>query len=102
MMRIIATIEGENIVELDDSSVSYTSKAAIDSDGLGDHHGDLTAQNDTSLHYEGLPLNADVDKYIVVPPAIVEGVSRVVLGCQAQVTNNLNGMFTEAVVGAIG
>lgn len=98
-MRIIAHIEGEDITELDDLSVRYKAKAAIDSDGVGPHHGDHTAQNETTYKPD---LNADVDKYIVVPPAIIQGVVGVVMGCQAHVINTTNGMSTDAVVGDVG
>jgi hypothetical protein len=98
-MRIIATIEGEQIVEQLDRSVTWKAKAAIDSDGVGDHHGDRTAQNQTTYKPD---LNADVDRYIVVPPAIRNGVAGVVIGCLANVTNTLNGKHTAAVVGDIG
>lgn len=99
---IIATIEGDNIWEHEDGRVTFTAKAAIDSDGIGPHHGDRTAQDNTSLHFNGKPLNADVDRYIVVPPAIILGVAGVVLGCQAEVTNSKNGKVTKAVVGDVG
>lgn len=98
-MRIVATIENENIVEHDDMSVSYRAKAAIDSDGVGPHHGDRTAENETTYKPD---LNADEDRYIVVPPAIRNGVKGVVIGCLAQVTNMKNGKHTDAVVGDIG
>jgi len=102
-MRTIATIEGQNVVELNDGTVTYTSKAAIDSDGAGLSHGDPYWQNDTSLHdVDGHPLNADLDKYIVVPPIIPKSVVGIVLGCQAFVTNTINGLDTAAVVGDIG
>ncbi len=73
-MRIIATIEGEQIIENDDLSITYKAKAAIDGDGSGDSHGDPDWQNDTSLHWNGKALNSDIDRYIVVPPAIINGV----------------------------
>lgn len=98
-MRIIAVIEGEEIVEHDDLTVTYKAKAAIDSDGVGPHHGDHTAQDETTYKPD---LNADVDKYIVVPPAIVAGVKGVVMGCQASVANTLTNQVTQAVVGDIG
>jgi hypothetical protein len=98
-MRVIAEIEGEKILELDDGSVEYTSKAAIDSDGVGPHHGDKTAQDETTYKPD---LNADVDRYVVVPPAIRDGVEGVVIGCQAQVLNTRTGQLTDAVVGDIG
>jgi Fungal chitosanase of glycosyl hydrolase group 75 len=98
-MRTIATIENEDIVEHDDGSVCFTAKAAIDSDGVGPHHGDHTAQDQTSYKPD---LNADIDRYIVVPPAIRNGVKGVVMGCLALVVNMKNGKHTAAVVGDIG
>ncbi len=102
MSKLIAVIEGESITEYNDGAVRYTAKAAIDTDGSGPLHGDPYAQRDTSLHWMGKPLNADVDKYVVVPPAIIRGVRGIVLGCQAMLTNNNNGKHTSAVVGDIG
>lgn len=99
LVRVIAVIEGEPITEHDDTSVHWRSKAAIDSDGVGPHHGDHTAQDQTTYKPD---LNADIDRYIVVPPAIRNGVKGVVMGCQALVTNTRNGKHTAAVVGDIG
>jgi len=96
-MRLIATIENENIVEYDDGSVRYTSKAAIDSDGVGSHHGDKTAQDETTYKPD---LNADIDRYVVVPPAIRDGVRGIVIGCKATVSYGVKS--TDAVVGDIG
>jgi hypothetical protein len=101
-MRVIATIEGEDITELNDLSVTYQSKAADDTDGSGPMHGDPDGQHDTSLHLNGKALNADIDKYIVVPPAIVHGVKGIVLGCQAFAKNITNGQSSDAVVGDVG
>jgi len=98
-VRIIGVIQGEQIIEHDNLSVTWTAKAAIDSDGTGLHHGDKTAQNHTTYKPD---LNADKDKYIVVPLAIRMGVHGVVMGCQAHVLNMRKGMRTDAVVGDIG
>lgn len=98
-MKIIAIIENERIILDNTGRVSYHSKAAIDVDGSGPAHNDPDYQNDTSLHLNGKPLNADLDCYIVVPPAIIHGVLPVVLGCQARVT--YKGKFHAAVVGDI-
>lgn len=99
MSKLIATIENEPIVEEDIGCVHWRSKAAIDSDGVGPHHGDRTAQDETTYKPD---LNADEDKYIVVPPAIIKGVSGIVIGCQAHVRNSVNGQETDAVVGDVG
>lgn len=101
-MKLIATIEKEPIVEHDNGDVVYRAKAAIDTDGSGPLHGDPCAQPDTSLHFQGKALNADVDKYVVVPPAIVHGVRGTVLGCKATVLNTRNGRSSDAVVGDVG
>jgi hypothetical protein len=98
-MRVISIIEGEPITEHDDGSVHYRAKAAIDSDGVGPHHGDRTAQDETTYKPD---LNADVDRYVVVPPAIRMGVKGVVMGCLANVTDTRTGKHTAAVVGDIG
>ncbi len=101
-MRVLGIIEGEPVTVLTDGSITYRAKAAIDGDGIGPSHGDPDWQNDTSLHQNGQALNSDTDRYVVVPPAIRDGVKGVVLGCQAYVVNTRNGMSTEAVVGDIG
>lgn len=98
-MKTLGTIEGCRITVNDDGSLEYMAKATIDSDGIGPHHGDHTAQNETTYKPD---LNADVDRYIVVPPKIRNGVPGVVMGCQAFVTDMRNGRTTAAVVGDEG
>lgn len=101
MSRVIATIESHDIVEEDDKSIQFgPCKAAIDGDGTGASHGDPDFQPRTSLRLNGVSLNSDRVPYIVVPPAIVSGVTEVVLGCHAEV--EYQGKFTSAVVGDIG
>ena len=101
-MKTIATIEGERIYERADDTVTWTAKMAIDVDGKGPKYHDPDAQNDTTLHYKGEPLNADEDRYIVVPPIIPQSVEGVVLGCQGMVVNLRTGAMTDCVVGDIG
>lgn len=100
--KLLANIEGEDIMLHDDGHITFKAKAAVDTDGSGPLHGDPDAQADTSLHLNGHALNADEDIYIVVPPAIRDGVTAIVLGCQASVLNAKTGMTTTAVVGDIG
>lgn len=101
MSRTIATIEGVDIIEHDDHSVSYLSKAHVDADGSGGNpHHDPYFQPETSLKHEGVSLNAEIVPYVVVPPAVVHSVAGIVLGCKASV---LYGNRTvAAVVGDIG
>ncbi len=101
-MRILATIEGEEITEWSNHDVSFKSCARIDADGIGPQYKGDTRINDTSLHLDGKPLNADEDLYIAVPPAIIKGVRGVVLGCQCHLTNLKTKLATEAVVADIG
>lgn len=72
----------------------------IDVDGSGLSHGDPDYAPDTSLHYDGKPLNSDVDKFIVLPPPLIKIVAGVVLGCHARVF--YKGRMCEAVVGDVG
>jgi hypothetical protein len=98
-MRILGYIENEAITEQDDLSVKWTAKMAVDSDGVGPHHGDHTAQDETTYKPN---LNADVDRYIVVPPLIRDSVKGVVMGCRAFCRNKRNGETAFGVVGDIG
>lgn len=62
--------------------------ADIDVDGQvfsGTDNGDPDFQPDTTLHYEGKPLNSDVDKWMVLPGPCIDNVAPVVMGCQGVV-----------------
>jgi hypothetical protein len=100
-MTLIDTIEGCPIILNDSGIISFTAKAAIDGDGSGGNsYHDPDFQPDTSLHNNGLPLNAETEHYIVVPPAIIQSVPSIILGSQAYVT--FLGRTQPAVVGDIG
>jgi hypothetical protein len=102
MSQILATIENNDIILNDDGSVTYSAKAAIDDDGSDNSQRDPDWQADTSLHFNGKPIDAASVPYVVVPPAIIAGVPGIVLGCRAVVTDTCNGLSTEAVVADIG
>lgn len=74
--------------------------ADIDVDGSGDPHGDHDFQNDTTLHYEGKALDSDVDKWMVLPGPLIEGVEGIVIGCQGMV--HYRGNSCPVVVGDRG
>jgi hypothetical protein len=101
MKQIIATIENSAVTLNDDGSVTYWAKAAVDNDGSGGNpEGDPDHQDQTSLRHAGRSLNAQKVPFVVVPPAILQGVGPVVLGSQAEVV--WNGVKIAAVVGDIG
>ncbi len=102
-IRVIDTIEGEEIWEHEDGRVSWTAKAAIDDDGSDNRWHDQFWSPDTSEHDRiGKALDAGTIRYGVVPPAIIRGVRGVVLGCRMRVTNIRTGATCLAVVGDIG
>lgn len=97
MNKILANIQGHDITLLPDGRIIYTAAAMIDGDGSGGNsYGDPDFQPQTSLRVNGKSLNAETERFIVVPPAIVQGVAPVVLGCQAEVS--YNGKTVAAVV----
>lgn len=90
------------ITQRPDGVVQYTAKAAIDCDGSDNRHNDKYWQADTSLHYNGKPIDAELVPYVVVPPLIIKGVKEIVLGSQATVTNTKTNQSTRAVVADVG
>jgi hypothetical protein len=100
MSQLLGTIQDCEIVEGDDKSVSWVAKMAVDVDGSPNWRRDPDGQADTSLHFEGKPINADDVPYIVVPPLIQNGVQGIVLGCQGEAT--YRGKTVAAVVADIG
>jgi len=82
--------------------ICFVSNLDVCTDGTGPHHGDTSPQDETAYYNGGKFLNADVDKYIVIPPQVRSMVAPVVMGCQAKMTR-LDSMATSpAVTGEIG
>lgn len=102
MSKILGTIQGCDVIEGDDGSVHFLADADIDCDGGSNPHRDPCWQPDTSLRFDGKPIDAETVPYIVVPPLIIQGVAGTVLGCMARVTNSRTGQSTKAVVADIG
>jgi hypothetical protein len=98
-MKTLDIIE-QDPVTWDGTTIRFTARGRVDDDGTGPSHGDPCHQSETSLLYDGKPLDADVDPYIVLPPQIIAGVGPKVLGCQAWLT--FRGNRYSAVVGDIG
>lgn len=81
-------------------SIGFQGYGRIDTDGIGPHHGDKWAQNDTSLHVNGHALNADVDRFVVIPQQLIAMVKARVFGCLVHVT--YKGVTLQAVCGDAG
>jgi hypothetical protein len=102
-MKPLLTIYPVTIYQLFNGRyVQFTSDLDVCNDGTGPSHGDPHYQSQTAYYNGGKYLNADVDKYIVVPPQVRSMVPPVVMGCQARLTNLKTGVWSAAVVGDIG
>jgi len=84
------------------SYVAFISDLDICNDGSGPPHGDPDYQPETAYYNGGKFLNADKDKYLVIPPQIRSGVPPVVMGCMGRVTNLRTSVSSQAVTGEIG
>ena len=82
--------------------VAFVSDLDVCTDGTGGSHDDDYHQNETAYYNGGKFLNADKDKYIVIPPQIRSMVAPVVMGCQARLTRLDMGKHHAAVCGDIG
>lgn len=82
--------------------VAFIADLDICNDGSGPAHGDPSYQSQTAYYNGGKYLNADKDKYIVIPPQVRSQVPPAVMGCQARMTNLSTGIWSAAVTGEIG
>jgi N-acetylmuramoyl-L-alanine amidase len=86
----------------DGTYLRFISDLDICNDGSGPSHGDPHHQSQTAYYNGGEYLNADVDKYIVIPPQVRKMVEPTVMGCKGQLTNLKTGIVSAAVTGEIG
>jgi len=82
--------------------VCFVSDLDVCTDGTGNHYDDQTPQDETAYYNGGKFLNADRDKYIVIPPQVRSMPDPVVLGCQAKLTRLDTMKYHAAVTGEIG
>jgi hypothetical protein len=107
-LGIFLMIDGVNFLRSKDGSYCcFTSDLDICNDGSGPDYNDPHHQSQTAYYSgnkEGTSkyLNADVDRYIVVPPQVRAKLPGVVMGCRGQVTNMKTKITYEGVVGEIG
>jgi hypothetical protein len=93
-VTIYATAKGDYICFVSDLDVC--------TDGTGKHYGDKSPQDETAYYNGGKFLNADKDKYIVIPPQVRSAVDPVVMGCQAKLTRLDTMENSPALCGEIG
>lgn len=84
----------------------FVSDLDICNDGCGPSHGDEYHQAQTAYYSGGIEggkyLNADVDRYIVIPPQIRSQLPGVLMGCLGRATNKQTGKWLPGVIGEIG
>jgi len=100
-MRVIAVLQGHEVIERDDGSVVFDAHMAIDNDGPdGNPEHDPYHQETTSEKYQdGASLDAEHVCYGTVPPEIIKGVKGIVMGCKQRVTYHKTGRVVEGCVG---
>ena len=84
----------------------FVSDLDICNDGCGPAHGDDYHQSQTAYYSGGIEggkyLNADVDRYIVIPPQVRAQLPGVLMGCLGRLTNKNTGKSFPGVIGEIG
>jgi hypothetical protein len=84
----------------------FISDLDICNDGCGPSHGDPHHQQMTAYYSGGIEggkyLNADKDKYLVIPPQIRSMIAPVVMGCRGRLTNLKTEIHVDGVCGEIG
>ena len=106
-LDVLLTINGVNIWANEAGTYcSFVSDLDICNDGCGPDYDDPHHQAQTAYYSGGIEggqyLNADVDRYIVVPPQVRAKLPGVVMGCRGRVTNLKTMQTHEGVVGEIG
>ena len=99
---LIKTIKGVPIILDDDNVIRFTADADIDSDGGPNVDNDPYWQPDTTLHHNGLPINAQTVPFAVIPIGVLNKVKGLGLGCKVIVTNALNGRSAVGVLADLG
>lgn len=102
LLTITSKREGytADFIDREDGSFSFLADFDVDIDGSPDWKKDPYGQPDTTLHYNGKPINSSIVPGIVLPPECIKAVKGVVLGCKAEVT--YKNRTREAVVFDVG
>jgi len=100
--RVLATIEGGDIILHSDGVIRFMGNFDIDGDGGPNIDHDPCWQPDTSLHHNGKPINSQTVPYVVIPLGILEKVGPIGLGCMCIITNTITKKSANAVLADLG
>jgi hypothetical protein len=102
VLELLTEIDVPIFTALEDHYIAFISDLDICNDGTGPDYGDPSYQSETAYYNGGKFLNADKDKYIVIPPQVRSMIAPVVMGCQGRLTRLDTGIWSAAVTGEIG
>jgi hypothetical protein len=103
IMEPLLVIDGVLIAGAGDFRyVAFIADLDICNDGTGPDYDDPHHQSQTAYYNGGKYLNADEDKYLVIPPQVRSMIDPIVMGCQGRVTNLTTAKWSAAVTGDIG
>jgi len=99
-LQVLTVIGGVTIYTTPNGKyICFVSNLDVCTDGTGDHHGDNSPLDQTAYNPY---LNADKDRYIVIPPQVRMMPEPVVLGCQGKLTRLDSMKSSPGVIGEIG
>lgn len=101
-MKKLGTVGAEGfsstLWQRNDGSIFFIADFDVDCDGGSNPEHDPYWQPNTSLHYNGKPIDAETVSGIVVPGWLLRSVGPIVLGCKARCTYLANMKSYDAVV----
>lgn len=101
-MKVLKTIEGVNIYQVGENCLRFIADADIDSDGGPNVDNDPCWQPDTTLHFNGKPINAQTVPYAVIPLGILNLVKPIGLGCKVVCTHITTNKSAIGVLADLG
>src|SRR5262252_5761084 len=102
-LNVLVVVGGITIYISDDGKyVCFLSDLSICNDGSGPAFGDPHHQSETAYYNGGKFLNAQHDKYIVIPPQVRQMTVGKCMGCKGHLTNLNTKVNHAAVTGEIG
>lgn len=99
----LLTIGGTDVFLIAPDVLQAMIKLDVDGDGSGGNREcDPDYQPDTSLHFQGKPLNARRHIFAALPPELIRAVEGTVLGCKVHFLNTENGRECWGIAGDVG